>query len=139
MGLNIVALIVEYLVLPEKRIHLTFSYYLDYIGSAFVFSLLFALFQVFAIGWDKWWKILILPTIILSFQCLLSFPPDPMGDGLEAAYTASEIWAKGFDVVLNRFNLWDLVRLFCTAFLWLYQVALLFLINRIHSIENDRS
>lgn len=130
MGLNIMALTIEFIFFPEKRAYFSSSYYRNILLSFFIETALFSLFQVFVLKWDKWWKLFVLPTIIFFFQCFLSYYPDPMGNGLEAAYTGLTIWAKGLDVVLQYFGIWQLTRLFCTAFLWLYQIAILALVNK---------
>lgn len=138
MGLNILALIIEFLVFPEKRTYFSSSYYLSVLPSYFIEFTLFSLLQVFVLKWDKWWKLFVLPTIIFFFQCLMSYYPDPMGNGLEAAYTGLTIWAKALDVVLQYLGIWQFTRLFCTAFLWLYQVAIIVLVNKVirkHSSE----
>ena len=138
MGLNIMALIIEFLVFPGNRAHFSSSYYLNALLSFFIEITLFSLFQVFVLKWDKRWKLFVLPTIIFFFQCVMSYYPDPTGNGMEAAYTGLTIWAKPMDVVLEYFGVWEFTRLFCTAFLWIYQVAVLAIVNyviREHLIE----
>ena len=138
MGLNIMALIIEFLVFPEKRAYVSSSYYFNNLLSCFIEISLLSLFQVFVLKWDKWWKLFVLPTIIFLFQCFMSYYPDPMGNGLESAYMGLTIWAKALDLVLQYFDIWQLTRLFCTAFLWVYQVAIIVLVHNVikkHFIE----
>ena len=119
--LNILALIMEYLLIPEKR-EFFVSDFLNYLESFGILASIYAVIQVFIIGLEKWWKVLILPSLIAIIHGLLSLTPDPMGDGFEATYTALTIWAKGLDVICNYFNLWNAWELFCTVILWLYLV-----------------
>lgn len=141
IGLNITSLIIEFVLFPESRYCFTFSYYLNYLTSSLILSTLYSLTQVFVINWERWWKIWILPTILIVFQILLVVSPDPMGDGLEAAYTSMTLWANGLNVILSYFELWSHTKLFCTVLLWVYltsiTIAVRYIINKQHIGRSD--
>lgn len=137
VGLNITSLIIEFFVFPESRYRFSLSYYLNYITPSFILSALYSFIQIFVISLKRWWKIWILPTLLLLFQVLLVVSPDPMGDGLEAAYSSMTLWANSLNVILAYFDLWSHTKCFCTIILWGYlvsiTVAMRYIINRQHA------
>ena len=114
--LNVLALIVELIMIPETRVNFV-STFPGNLELYVILASVFAVIQVFIIGLDKWWKVLILPSLIGILHSIML--PE---DGFELVYLLLTGWAKGLDVICNYFNLWEFSTLFCTVILWLYLV-----------------
>lgn len=102
----------------------------EWIETFFLINSPFAFFQIFVIKNDTWWKILILPSIILLFQILFYSPNDAefavlcMGAYariLEIGIRIMDSFPEIFSTKLRQIVFF----LNCTWLLWLYLVGLL--------------
>ncbi len=104
---------------------------IEWIETFFLLNGPFAFFQIFVIKNDTWWKILILPSIILLFQILFYSPHDAefavlcMGAYariLEIGIRIMDSFPELFSIKLRQIIFF----LNCTGLLWLYLVGILY-------------